>query len=176
MNYLKNKKDPRSYFILSLSLTAMLIVLTKISFSFSLSLSIILNLTLKEGCRCPSCRLLPLPPGPHPAVILPDLTPNILQPLYVGEWACAASDDITDQASARYEATAPLSGVCGQVHGRGATLRLSTVKPHTPGRPLPVSYPLATIWPLFMSFFMQKHFMDAAAAFPFKNFHNFIYF
>lgn len=39
--------------------------------------------------------------------------------------------DFPDLDGYRYEAAAPLSGVCGEVHGCAATPRLSTVKLHT---------------------------------------------
>lgn len=84
-----------------------------------------------EGCQSPAGRLLPPPPGSHPGVLLPGLASALGQSLPLAEQLRDARGDVPDLNDAHYEATAPLSGVCGEVHGGGATPRLPTVKTHT---------------------------------------------
>ena len=90
-------------------------------------LLLILNLKVK-GLRCPADRLLPPLPGPHPVFLPPGHARVLFQSLPVAERVCVCHEPHGDLHGAGHEADAPLYGVCGEVHGRGATPRLSTVK------------------------------------------------
>lgn len=79
----------------------------------------------------PSCRLLPLPPDPHPVPLLLKRTCDLWQSLSVEKYFSAKHNDNNDLHCACDEAAAPLHDVCREIHCCGATPHLSTVKKKT---------------------------------------------